>query len=45
MKIINKKEILEYLKSGLRLNTPAPRIQRDKSKYLRKEKHKRKDYE
>ena len=42
MKIVNKKEILKYLKMGVRLNTPAPKIEKDKSKYTRKLKHKEK---
>ena len=42
MKILNQKELLEYLRTGIRLNTPAPRIQKDKSKYTRKIKHKEK---
>ena len=42
MKIPNKKELLRYLKTGLRLDTPAPRIEKDKSKYTRKIKHKEK---
>lgn len=38
-----KQKILEYIRVGLRLNTPAPRIEKDPTKYTRKDKHK-KDY-
>ncbi len=37
------KEILERVRKGIRLKTKAPRVFRDRSKYTRKEKH-RKDY-
>ena len=36
-------KLLEYIKKGLRLNTPAPRIEKDPTKYTRKDKYK-KDY-
>lgn len=38
-----KQKLLKYIRNGLRLNTPAPRIEKDITKYTRKEKHK-KDY-
>lgn len=44
MEIKNKEKILEYIRKGLRLNTPAPKIETSKKTYTRKEKHK-KDYE
>ena len=31
-----KKEILEFIKKGLRLKTPSPKVEKDKSKYTRK---------
>lgn len=37
------KDILKKVRRGIRLKTKAPRVIRDKSKYIRKEKH-RKDY-
>jgi len=43
MKILNQKELLKSIRTGIRLNTPAPRIEKDKSKYHRKRKHKKED--